>query len=154
MSTLPSRAYSQSRPSTSLFKTLHSLPATDNVGPHSPDTLFRFQPHPTVQKDFVQTIRAVEDILESTPDLASSGNITETFLKATEAGSCSDAIKPVLVDSAPVLSEMVLRYGGQDMIDGFKQPRNEPLTTKYAYLFSARLIFRTERQYFLVASWT
>lgn len=60
----------------------------------------------------------------------------------------------MLDDSAYILSEMVLKYGGQDMIDGFGQPRDEPLTAKYAYLFSARLMFRTEGSYFLVVSWT
>ncbi|KAF9653334.1 glycoside hydrolase family 5 protein [Thelephora ganbajun] len=85
------------------------------------------------QKDFVETVRAVEDILgiRSMPDYASSGNITATLQKAAEVGGYSDEVKSVLMDSAPVLFQMVLKYGGLEMLHGFLRPGKEPLTTNF-----------------------
>jgi len=85
------------------------------------------------QKDFVQTVRAVEDILgiSSTPDYYSSGNITATMQKAAAVGEYSDEIKSVLMDSAPVLFQMLLKYGSPEMIFEFLCPGNQPLTTNF-----------------------
>ena len=112
-----------------------ALPGLANVGPRSFEVSFRFQPYHTVQKDFVQTVRAVEDFLgiHSMPDYA-SGNITATMQKAAEVGRYSNEVKSVLTDSVPVLFQMLLKYGGPETMYQFFRPGNEPLTTKYVYL--------------------
>lgn len=85
------------------------------------------------QKDFVQTVRAVEDILGigSVPNSASPGNITTTMEEAAEIGKYSDEVKSVLRDSAPVLFEMILKYGLPEMMFGFLCPQNDPLITNF-----------------------
>lgn len=99
-------------------------------------------------EDFVQTVRAVEDILcfKSTPDHASSKNITTRFQRAAEDGDYSDEIKCVLADTVPVLLQMVDEYGSREMLHRFSRPGREPLTTKYVYLLPTRPIWRTEGQ--------
>lgn len=59
----------------------------------------------------------------------------------------------MLKDAAPVLFEMVHMYGDPGMLNDFSRPGKAPLTTKYVYLFSTRLMCRTEGQYFLAALW-
>ena len=88
------------------------------------------------------------------PNFVPDGNVTATLQKVAEIGDCSDEVKSVLRDSAPVLLQMVLEYGTSDMLLQFPRPGKEALTTKYAYLLSTRLVFRTEGRCFLVASWT
>lgn len=85
------------------------------------------------QKDFVQTVRAVEDILSihPAPNYAAAGNITAAMEKAAKIGGYSDKVKSVLIDSAPVLLQMLLKYGSPDMIFGFLCPGKDPLTTNF-----------------------
>lgn len=123
-----------------------ALPGSANVGPRSCEASPRLQFYPTVQKDFVQTVRAVEDIIGigSMPSYASSGNITATMQKAAEVGGYSNEVNSVLTDSAPVLLQMLLKYGDPEMILEFFRPGKEPLTTKYVYLPSMRLTSETD----------
>jgi len=85
------------------------------------------------QKDFVQTVRAVEGILgvgcklDHTP----SRNITAAFQRAAEDGEYSNEIKSVLLDTAPVLFQMILKYGDREMMHEFFKPGKEPLTTNF-----------------------
>lgn len=88
-----------------------------------------FQLLPTVQKDFVETVRATENTL--LPDYASAGNITAALHRAAEFGKYSDEVKSVLKDSVPVLHQMLLKYGDKEMIYGFLRPDADPLITKY-----------------------
>ena len=101
---------------------------------HHPNSTF----HSIVQKDFVQTIRAVEEILgvTSRPDFTftPAGNMSATFQKAAEC-DYSDEVQSVLRDSIPVLLQMILKYGSPDMLFGFFRPGNKALTTKYVYFF-------------------
>jgi bacterioferritin-associated ferredoxin len=103
-----------------------------NVGPQVLETSSRFQFHLTVQKDFVQTVRAVEFILDT--QLTSLENLADLISTAVKLGKCSAEVKSVLVDSLPVLAQMVRKYGSPDMIrfSGMVVP----LTTKYVCLFS------------------
>jgi hypothetical protein len=91
----------------------------------------------TVQKNFVQTVRAVEDILGiGATTLAAevlTGNITAIMQRAGQVGQYSDEVKAVLIDSIPVLLQMVLKYGSPDMLFGFLCLGKEPLTAKYGY---------------------
>jgi hypothetical protein len=87
-------------------------------------------------------------------DFVPDGNVTATLRKVAEIGDCSDEVKSVLRDSAPVLLQMVLEYGTSDMLLRFLRPGKESLTTKYAHLLSMQLMFRIEGRCFLVASWT
>jgi len=85
------------------------------------------------QKDFVQTVRAVEDILGAR-DMHYhdySRNITATFQRAAEVGEYSDEVKSVLMDTAPVLFQMILKYGGPEMMHEFSRPGKKPLTTNF-----------------------
>jgi len=75
----------------------------------------------------------------SEDDFTPDGDMTTTLQKAVGHGECSDEIKSVLKDSIPVLLKMLLKYGGADMLHGFRTPCPEPLTTKYVYLFPTRL---------------
>ena len=88
----------------------------------------------TVQKDFVQTVRAVEEALGVTSSadygFTRVGNMTATFQNV--AGDYSDEVKSVLRDSAPVLLRMIIEYGNTDMLSGLFRPGNEALATKYA----------------------
>ena len=106
--------------------------------PNDPNSTF----HSIVQKDFVQTIRAVEEILgvTSRPDFTftPARNMSATFQKAAEC-DYSDEVKSVLKDSIPVLLQMILKYGGSDMLFGFFRPGNKALTTKYVYFPPTRL---------------
>lgn len=61
----------------------------------------------------------------------SSRNVTATFQKAAEVGEYSDEIKSVLMDTAPVLFQMILKYSNPEMMHGFSRPGRTPLTTKY-----------------------
>ena len=135
--TQTSEASSPSRLPTRSLWTRLALLATDNVSPRLLDTLPQFNFRSTVQKDFVQTVRAVEHILSHRPE---SGNITAILQNSTQVGNYSDEIKSVLKDSAPVLHQMVLKYGSPDMLEGCPKPV-EALTTKYVYLFRTRLSF-------------
>lgn len=74
--------------------------------------------------------------------------------KAAEVGGYSDEIKSVLTDSAPVLFQMLLSYGGPEMIYEFSRPGNEPLTTKYVSLLFVSVMSKTETLCFLEALWT
>ena len=105
--------------------------------------------------DFVQTVRAVEDILSvrSKPEHPPSGNLTATFERTAQFGDYSDEIKSVLIDAAPILYQMILKYGDPEMMHGFHRPEKEPLTTKYVYLFSTQPASITNGQH-LVALWT
>jgi len=85
------------------------------------------------QHDFVQTVRAVEDLLgvTSEPDYKSAGNITATLLNAAGAGKYSDEITSVLTDSIPVLLEMVIEYGTPEMLLGLLECEKDALTTNF-----------------------
>ncbi|KAF9779204.1 glycoside hydrolase family 5 protein [Thelephora terrestris] len=91
------------------------------------------------QKDFVQTVRAVEAILGISsqpgsgypPDYSSSGNLTVTMQQAAEIGQYSDEVKSVLRDSGPVLFQMLLKYSGPESISGFSRPENDPLIANF-----------------------
>ena len=37
----------------------------------------------------------------------------------------------MLLDTAPVLFQMILKYGDREMLHEFFRPEKEPLTTKY-----------------------
>lgn len=43
----------------------------------------------------------------------------------------------MLTDTAPVLYQMVLKYGGPEMLHDFYRPGKEPLTTKYVPVLHA-----------------
>ena len=88
----------------------------------------------------------------SEDDFTPDGDMTTTLQKTVEHGEYSDEIKSVLKDSIPVLLKMLLKYGGPDMLHGFRAPCPESLTTKYVYLSPATL-FGNEGQYFLLALW-
>jgi hypothetical protein len=85
------------------------------------------------QKDFVQTVRAVEGILGIGCELdrAPSRNITAAFQRAAEDGEYSNEIKSVLLDTAPVLLQMILKYGDREMMHEFFRPGKEALTTNF-----------------------
>lgn len=53
--------------------------------------------------------------------------------KAGQYGKYSDEVKSVLIDSAPVLLQMLLKYGSPDMMLQFFCPEKEPLTAKYLF---------------------
>ena len=75
--------------------------------------------------------------------------------KAAEVGQYSDEVKSVLIDSAPVLLRMLLKYGSPEMILEFFRPGKQPLTTKYVYLFSTQFVTtKTKDQCFLEVLWT
>ena len=95
------------------------------------------QLYSTVQEDFVQTVRAVEESLGigSEPDFNSARNMTVILQRTAEDGKYSDEVKSVLRDSVPVVFQMLLEYGSSDMLRGSPQPGREALTTKYVYLF-------------------
>ncbi len=118
----------------SLSWTRAVLPALANVRSQVLATSSRFQFHPTVQKDFVQTVRAVEWTLNIQP--TSLENLADLMATAVKLGKYSAEVKSVLVDSLPVLAQMVRKYGSPDMIrfSGMVVP----LTTKYVYLLSTR----------------
>lgn len=78
------------------------------------------------------------------PDRDSSGNITAAFQRAAEVGDYSDEIKSVLMDTAPVLFQMILKYGDPEMIHRFSRPENMPLTTKCVHLLPTRPMPRTD----------
>ena len=132
-----------------------ALPATDNVGyPFLARYPNSTKSHSTVQKDFVQTVRAVEEALgiRPKPSFNSARNMTATLQTAAE-DDYSDEVKSVLRDSAPVLLKMALEYGRPDMVHDFPHPDKVPLMTKYVYLFRAPAR-RVEAHCSLVASWT
>lgn len=139
----------------SLLWTRAAPPGLANVGPCFYEASSLFQPYPTVEKDFVQTVRAVEDVLgiSSMPEYA-SGNITATMQQAAASGEYSDEVKSVLLDSAPVLLQMLIEYGGPEMVFEFFRPGKEPLTTKYVHLPSISVMSETENRCFPEASWT
>ena len=58
--------------------------------------------------------------------------MTATFQKAA-GWDYSDEVKSVLRDSAPVLLQMILKYGSPEMLFGFSRPGNKALTTKSVY---------------------
>lgn len=72
--------------------------------------------------------------------------------KAAEVGKYSDEVKSVLLDSVPVLLQMLLKYGGPEMISEFFRPGKEPLITKCVYLLFIPLTFKL--RYLLEALWT
>ena len=80
--------------------------------------------------------------------LARGGDVTATLQKAVGHGNYSDEIKSVLKDSIPVLLQMLLKYGGPDLLHGFRTPC-EALTTKYVYLFPTRVRLRARANTFL-----
>lgn len=125
----------------SLSWTRAVLPALANVGSQVLETPSRFQYHRTVQKDFVQTIRAVESILDTR--LTSFENLADLVSTAVKLGKYSAEVKSVLVESLPVLAQMVRKYGSPDMIRFFGMV--VPLTAKYVYLFSTRLFLVLRR---------
>ena len=100
---------------------------------HHPNLNF----HSTVQNDFVQTVRAVEDIIGigSEPDFKPAGNMTAVFEEAAGAGDYSDEVKSVLKDTIPVLFRMAVEYGGSDMFLAFPRNGKDALTTKCVYFF-------------------
>ena len=63
--------------------------------------------------------------------------------KVAQIGEYSDEVKSVLIDTAPVLYQMVLEYGSLDMMYTFFCPGKEPLTTKYVSILA--LLSITER---------
>jgi hypothetical protein len=117
-----------------------------SVGPRFFEMTSCFSFRPTVQQDFIQTIRAVEYMLCDTPitHYVTAGNFTATMQTEIYASGYSDTVKSVLIDSAPVLLQMVLEYFGEELIFAFFCPQKDPLTTKYAYLLHIRLIFGTD----------
>ena len=121
--------------------------------PNDPNSKF----YSIVQKNFVQTIRAVEETLgvTSRPDFTftPAGNMSATFQKAAEC-NYSDEVKSVLRDSIPVLLQMILKYGSPDMLFGLFRPGNKALTTKYLYLSPTRLRLGPRTNSLLVALWT
>ena len=66
-------------------------------------------------------------------DFTPDGNMTTTLQKSFDHGDYSDEVKSVLKDSIPVLLQMILKYGGPDLLHGFRRPCTDPLTTKYVY---------------------
>ena len=124
----------------SLSWTRAVLLAMANVRPHFPKTITLFlNSIYIVQKDFVQTVRAVEDILGVGSEPTSFDNIVAIIQKAAKIGKYSNEVKSVLVDSVPVLFKMLLKYGPYGSPGMIQCPRKAgPLTTKYVY-FCSRL---------------
>ena len=77
-------------------------------------------------------------------DSSPPANITSTMQRVAEAGQYSDEVKSVLIDSAPILLQMIFKYGLPEMIFGFLRPSNDPLTSKYVYLFSPQPMIGTK----------
>jgi len=73
--------------------------------------------------------------------------------KAAEIGQYSDEVKSVLRDSAPVLVEMILKYGRPEMMSEFLCPQNDPLITKYVCFLFARLMFGPTSCSFMDMTW-
>jgi len=85
----------------------------------------------------------------SEDDFTPKGDMTTTLQKTVEKCEYSDEIKSVLKDSIPILLQMLLKYGGPDMLHGFRTPCPEALTTKCVYLFPTQLRLRARANTFL-----